>query len=210
MARRALADDPTRVAYVEVPDGSAIFRRRVVWNVVYEHGSFFTRPSLGRLFAESGFEVLSVAPCFQNEYLGIEATPTRGRGRAPYEQGEVSALARQIRAFGEVYRQKTARWNEWRSELRRSGRQAVLWGSGARAVSFLSAVRPGEEVPYLVDINPKRQGLFMPRTAQPVASPESLVAHPPDAILITNPAFETEIRGQAARLGLKSPILVLD
>ena len=210
MVRRALADDPTRVAYFEVPDGSLIFRRRVIWNVVYEHGSFFTRPSLGRLFAEEGFEVLAIAPCFRNEYLGMEATPARGRGKSPDEPGELSALAEQIRSFGEVYRETTSRWNEWGSELRRSGRQAVLWGSGARAVSFLAALRPGEEIPYLVDINPKRQGLFMPGTAQPVAAPESLVADPPDTILITNPAFEAEIRGQAAGLGLKSRIVVLD
>ena len=210
MLRRALGARLSSVVYVEVPDGAVIFRRRVVWNVVYEHCSYFTSPSLARLFAESGFDVRSVAPCFQDEYLGIEAVPAAGAGSAPAKPGEVAALARQTREFGEIYRQKTARWADWLSELRRAGRRAVLWGSGARAVSFLTALRPGEEVPYLVDINPKRQGLHMPRTAQRVAAPESLVKDPPDAILITNPAFEAEIRGQAAGLGVKSPVLVLD
>ena len=77
-------------------------------------------------------------------------------------------------------------------------------------MSFLSALRPGEEVPFLVDINPKRQGLHMPRTAQRVAAPEALAAEPPDEVLITNPAFEAEIRSQAAGLGWKGPLLVLD
>ncbi len=210
MVRRVLGTRTKSLVYFEVPDGAVIFRRRVVWNVVYEHCSYFTAPSLGRLFAESGFDVRSVAPCFRGEYLGIEASPAEGAGTTPARAADVAALAEEARAFGEIHRQKTGRWKEWLSELRRSGRKAVLWGSGARAVSFLSALRPGEEIPYLVDINPKRQGLHMPRTAQRVDAPESLAKEPPDAVLITNPAFEAEIRGQAAGLGLKMPILVLD
>jgi hypothetical protein len=210
MVRRALGDRPRSVVYFEVPDGAVIFRRRVVWNVVYEHCSYFTRPSLSRLFAESGFAVRVVAPCFQDEYLGIEASPADGAGHGPEASEEVAALAREVARFGEEYRRRVDRWAGWLSELRRAGRTAVPWGSGARAVSFLSALQPGPEIPCLVDINPKRQGLFMPRTAQPVASPESLAERPPDQILITNPAFEAEIRRQAASLGLKSEIRVLD
>ena len=210
MVRRVLGPRTQSLVYFEVPDGAVIFRRQVVWNVVYEHCSFFTAPSLGRLFTESGFDIRAVAPCFRDEYLGIEASPAEGAVAAREPAAEIQALARETSTFGDLYRQRVARWKDWLSGLRRDGRTAVLWGSGARAVSLLSALRPGEEVPYLVDINPKRQGLYMPRTAQRVAAPESLVAGPPDAILITNPAFEDEIRSQAASLGLRSEIRVLD
>ena len=212
MVRRALGDRPRSVVYFEVPDGAVIFRRRVVWNVVYEHCSFFTRPSLSRLFAESGFAVGKVEPCFRDEYLGIEANPAEGagRGRGRVDAEDVETLADEVATFAAEYRERVARWTDWLGELRRAGRTAVPWGSGARAVSFLSALKPGSEIPRLVDINPKRQGLFMPRTAQPVTSPESLAAEAPDEILITNPAFETEIRAQAAALGLRSRMRVLD
>ncbi len=211
MVRRALGSRSRSVVYFEMPDGAVIFRRRVVWNVVYEHCSYFTAPSLARLFTEAGFAVRSIASCFQEEYLGIEATPAESGDREPsVHEAEVAALATQVETFGELYSQRVDRWKDWLGELRRAGRTAVPWGAGARAVSFLSALRPGAELPYLVDINPMRQGLFMPRTAQRVAAPEALTTQPPDAILITNPAFESEIRNQAAALGLKSDILVLD
>jgi hypothetical protein len=211
MVRRALGDRTRSVVYFEMPNGAVIFRRGVVWNVVYEHCSYFTAPSLDRLFTDAGFAVRSIAPCFQQEYLGLEASPTVAADRAPFAYGaDVAALAAETRAFGDLYRQKVARWEAWLRDLRRAGRTTVAWGAGARAVSFLSALTPGAELPFLVDINPKRQGLFMPRTAQRVASPESLAAKPPDAILITNPAFEAEIRSQAAVLGLNSEIVVLD
>ena len=103
MVRRALGKRTRSLVYFEVPDGAVIFRRRVVWNVVYEHCSYFTVPSLSRLFTESGFEVRSVAPCFRDEYLGIEASPSERPAAAPPESAEVEALARDVASFGELY-----------------------------------------------------------------------------------------------------------
>jgi hypothetical protein len=208
--RRTLGPRTQSVVYFEVPDGAVIFRRRVVWNVVYEHCSFFTIPSLRRLFEETGFSVRQVAPCFLDEYLGIEANPAAGEVEIRCDPGEIERLSREIREFARLYREKTDRWSSWLGDLRQSGRSAVLWGAGARAVAFLSALRPGPEMPRLVDINPRRQGLFMPVTGQSVSPPETLSNDPPDAVLITNPAFESEIRGQADRLGFRGDVRVLD
>jgi|RhiMetdeSRZDD1v2_1073273.scaffolds.fasta_scaffold09990_5 methyltransferase family protein/C-methyltransferase-like protein len=210
MVRRTLGSRTRSVVYFEVPDGAVVFRRRVVWNVVYEHCSYFTAEALACLFARSGFSVRSVAPCFLDEYLGIEANPDEVRELPADDSGKLEELGDIVEGFGDLYRSRVARWSDWLSERRRHGRRVVLWGSGARAVSFLSALDPGPEVPYLVDINPKRQGLFMPRTAQPVAAPEALLSDPVDSILITNPAFVSEIRSQAAELGVRGEIVVLD
>src|SRR5262249_10190798 len=75
MVRRALGSRTRSVVDFEVPAGAVIFRRRVVWNVVYEHCSYFTEESLTDLSRRSGFSVRSVAPCFLDEYLGVEASP---------------------------------------------------------------------------------------------------------------------------------------
>jgi hypothetical protein len=208
--RRTLGPRTQSVVYFEVPDGAVIFRRRVVWNVVYEHCSFFTIPSLRRLFEETGFSVRQVAPCFLDEYLGIEANPAAAEVEIRSDPGEIERLSREVREFARLYREQTERWSSWLGDLRQSGRSAVLWGAGARAVAFLSALRPGPEMRRLVDINPRRQGLFMPVTGQSVSPPETLSNDPPDAVLITNPAFESEIRGQADRLGFRGDVRVLD
>jgi hypothetical protein len=208
--RRTLGPRTGTTLYFEVPDGSVVFRRRVVWNVVYEHCSYFTPVSLARLFRETGFAVRKVAPCFLDEYLGIEANPDGIRPEGRSDAGEIADLAADVGEFGALYGQKTERWSEWLAELRARGRTAVLWGAGARAVAFLSALRPGPEIPRLVDINPHRQGLFMPVTGQEVAAPATLADDPPDAVLITNRAFESEIRGQAEALGFRGDVRVLD
>jgi hypothetical protein len=208
--RRTLGPRTGSVVYFEVPDGAVIFRRRVVWNVVYEHCSFFTPPSLERLLAETGFSPGAAQPCFRDEYLGIEGRPREGPAAARRPDDRIAPLAEATRAFGALYRETCGRWSAWLEGLRRAGRTAVPWGAGARAVAFLTALRPAAEIPYLVDINPRRQGLFLPRTGHAVRAPESLGVDPPDAVLITNPAFEREIREQAAGLGFRGEICVLD
>ena len=208
--RRTLGPRTQSLVYFEVPDGAVIFRRRVVWNVVYEHCSFFTATSLRRLFEEMGFSVRQVAPCFLDEYLGIEANPAAANAESRRDPRDIESLSREVEEFARLYRETTRRWSAWLADLRRSGRRAVLWGAGARAVAFLSALRPGEEIPRLVDINPRRQGLFMPVTGQEVAAPDRLADDPPDAVLITNPAFASEIRGQAESLGYRGDVRVLD
>jgi SAM-dependent methyltransferase len=208
--RRTLGPRTGSVVYFEVPDGALVFGRRVVWNVVYEHCSYFTAPSLERLLSETGFAARSAEPCFLGEYLGIEGSPREGAAADAARDERVARLATEVRAFAALYREKVERWKGWLDALRRSSRRAVLWGAGARAVALLAALQPGEEIPYLVDINPRRQGLFLPASGHLVREPGALRRDEPGSVLITNPAFEREIREQAAGLGFRGEILVLD
>jgi hypothetical protein len=100
-------------------------------------------------------------------------------------------------------------WKRRIEEIMQSGRKVVAWGAGARAVSFLNALKIREEVPLVADINPKRQGKYMPGTGQRVVSPEFLVGYQPEVIIVTNPTFEVEIKLQAKDLGLSCDFLTL-
>jgi hypothetical protein len=63
------------------------------------------------------------------------------------------------------------------------------------------------EVPYVVDINPHKQGAFMPGTGQQVVGPESLVEFQPDTVILMNPVYRDEVSRQLVSLGL-APELV--
>jgi len=60
----------------------------------------------------------------------------------------------------------------------------------------------------VVDVNPRRQGHFMPVTGQPIVAPTALPAIDPQVIVITNELYRDEITRQARALGLRSEILV--
>jgi FlaA1/EpsC-like NDP-sugar epimerase len=89
------------------------------------------------------------------------------------------------------------RLEEWQS----SGKRVLAWGAGARAIVFLSAFAVTDGIPHVVDINPKRQGKYLPVTGQRVVPPEFVRDYRPDLVLITNSSFSDEIKRQARELG---------
>ncbi len=199
---------PGAVAYVEVPNARATFDGLVVWNLVYEHRAWYVAGSLAYLLAAEGFEVLELAPCWRGEYLGIDARRPRSAPLRPVpatESGVGAALDRFAASFEDV----RSGWQARLGELREQGRRAVVWGAGARGVAFVSLLDTAGVIPYLVDVNPGRQGLYLPRSAHRVEAPERLLADPPDLVVVSNPAYADEIAAQASELGVRAELTSL-
>ena len=87
-------------------------------------------------------------------------------------------------------------------EAHRSGRKVALWGSGSKAVAFLSAVDPERRVGYVTDINPYRHNHFMPRSGQRILPPAELAAVRADLVIAMNGIYEAEIRNDLLAMGL--------
>jgi hypothetical protein len=73
------------------------------------------------------------------------------------------------------------------------GKRTVLWGSGSKAVAFLSAVGADAEIEYLIDINPYRWGKFVPGSGKQIMPPEVVLKSPPDLVIAMNPNYTSEI-----------------
>ena len=208
MVRRSISDPERGVVFFEVPNIDLIVRQGSVWDIIYEHCSYFGPESLTRSFAECGFRVLRVEETYGRQFLSIDARadPT-GRGDAGPQQGDVTRLAGEITAF---HRTESKKRDEWRERLdlwRREGRSVAAWGAGAKAVGFLNMLQDRDVVTRVVDINPFKQGSHLAGTGQPIVSPEALVANPPDTIVLMNPIYRKEVAEQLSKLGL-SPRLV--
>jgi len=210
LVRRALDSSPNTVVYFEVPHGLHTFGERVIWNLVYEHRNWYCEESLAALFRICGFEVLEVAPCWRGEYLGIEA---RASASPPTPALLPTVRREQIEGTLAGFSASTVatrdQWHRKIQDLQNQGRRVALWGAGARAVSFLTAFDVRTLIPMVVDINPKRCGRFLPRSAHRVESPEVLRQYRPDLIVISNPTYELEIRAHADQLGLAAEFWVL-
>ena len=66
---------------------------------------------------------------------------------------------------------------------------------------------PGTDSSAAVDINPHKQGYFMPGTGHEVLAPETLVERGIDVVVVMNPIYVEEIRSQLAGLGLNPEIV---
>ena len=218
LLRRNIGPYTDSVVYCEIPNAANIFEELLIRNIIYEKPSWFTAYSLRKLFQQAGFEVLSAEPCFEgNQYLGIEARPLSGRTNGhgngaeskQQEECEQERFAWSILAFGENYQRKITTWRRQVAAIREQGQRAVAWGSGSGAITFLNTLRIKEEIPYVVDINPKRQGKFLPLTGQQVVDPAFLTDYRPQMIIITNATYAAEIKQQVGAMGIQAEFMVI-
>ena len=101
------------------------------------------------------------------------------------------------------------RWGSLLAEMKAAGRRAVLWGAGARGISFLNMLKIEDEIRFVVDINPAKHGMYMAGTGQQIVPPEFLRNYQPDIVVITNPIYQDEISRQASDLGLSGLTFLL-
>lgn len=193
------------VVFFQVPNGDAILAHHSFTDVYYEHCGYFTRDALCRLFASAGFLVERAEGLYHGQYLAVEARWRPGVARPPAAAGQDAAAA--PRAFARGAARAIARW--WRdlAQLAVDGRRVAIWGAGSKAVAFLAAVGSPAAVAWVVDINPHRQGGFLPGSGYRIEAPEGLRGQSVDAVVVMNPAYRAEVGERLAGLGLRPRLL---
>jgi SAM-dependent methyltransferase len=203
---RAAADRPDAYVYIEVPNAMRTFEQKLVWNLGYAKRSWFTSTSIRCMFALCGLETVAVHEMFDGEYLGAvgrRAAADR-EARPPDAAGDADADAMQ--SLEHHVRDAIVHWTDQLGQWRAGGRRVAMWGAGMRGINFLSRFADSGAVQQVVDINPGRQGIYLPVSAARVQAPESLIQLRPDVVILSNPGYEQEIREQLSGLGLDAEI----
>lgn len=179
---KALEPHPHVQLFFETPSVEWIFENRQIWDFFYEHCSYFSDATLGNVFAEAGFRNSRVEKVFGGQYLWIEATASF----ASAEQRLLEQLQRGLAA----------------------GHLVALWGAGAKGVTLANLLDPtGEKIDCVVDINPRKQGKFVPGTGHPIVSPEQLVKRGVKTAFILNPNYKQECQDMLEKLGANIKLL---
>jgi SAM-dependent methyltransferase len=187
--------------FFEVPNGLYTLRDGGIWDIIYEHCSYFTPSSLARLFYETGFDPIGVQEAFAGQFLTIHAmTSTRQRGPTSSARSDLGAL---ISSFVRTYESKLSRWGLKLQKLQSEGRRVVVWGGGAKATTFLNLLKPAA-IDYVIDVNPRKQGNYVIGTGQQIVPPEFLREYPVDEIICLNPNYVEEIGSETRALGLQA------
>jgi hypothetical protein len=205
--RWAAARRESPVVLFEVPDMERVLDEVAFWDIYYEHCSYFTDHTLRVSFERAGFEVLDIRRVYDDQYLVLEARP-RAHGApeaGPPPQRVADEVARAAR-FVERYRSITSVCRANLQHLVDAGNQVVLWGAGAKAVSFLTNLDVGDLVEYTVDVNPNKHGRFLVGTGHRVVAPEQLPTHSSLALIVMNPVYVPEITQTVDALGIDARI----
>lgn len=194
--------DKKPVVLIEIPSGERMIKESKVWEIIYEHFSYFNKASLKYLFALAGFKIIDFREGFEGINLCIEAEI--GEKKEIDHEDEVKEVENYVGIFSEKYKKGAEYWKNKFDELK--DKKIVLWGAGARAVSFLNEIK-GDYIKYAVDINPNKQGKFVAGTGQEIVSPEFLKEYKPDVVILMNLVYKDEIKKMLDDLGLSAEIL---
>ncbi|MCU1260361.1 MAG: SAM-dependent methyltransferase [Bryobacterales bacterium] len=205
--RRIAGSREAPVLYFEVPDARAVLNASL-WDVIYPHCSYFTPVALRRLFLESGYVILGLGTAYGDQFLYIEAAPRAGaRVSVEQEEAELEKVARLVARFEKHFSDCVERWNGHLDRLSAAGNRTVLWGAGAKGVTFLNVVPAGRKVRAVVDLNPRKQGMYVPGTGQAILAPQGLTQLQPDVVVLLNPLYKAEVQACLDQMGLAAEVL---
>ncbi|NEP58289.1 MAG: class I SAM-dependent methyltransferase [Symploca sp. SIO2G7] len=201
--RQAIGNRLSTRVFFEVPNALDTFRNLAVWDIIYEHCCFFTSTSLIKAFTSCGFKVSNVREEFGGQFLCLEAVPTDAEVLLTNEgQDEVEALSRNITTFTTKFNAKVETWQQKLAQITQAGKKVVVWGAGSKGVTFLNILKLQDLVEYAVDLNPRKQGMYVAGTGQKIVPPELMRDYQPDVVIVVNPLYEQEIRQLLAGWGL--------
>lgn len=210
IARSVARGDRRPGLFLEVPSGRFMFEDLAVWDLIYEHCSYFSPASLSTVAHRGGFSVHRVFETYGGQYLCLEGSlredyPERP-GDPPFRVSEEYSTT--LKRYPDRYREKVERIGTKVTENLSAGRRPVLWGAGSKAVMMSNVLGLASEVPHVVDINPRKHGRFISGTGQKIVAPHELSSIDPDVVVALNPAYQDEIEGMIEDLGVDAEVVV--
>ena len=165
--------------YIEVPCFDWICENRTWFDIFYEHVNYFRLSDFHKLFGR----VLEAGRLFGGQYIFVVAdlaslrTPTRDPGDSFEMPPDFTASRNSLAALPHQPR--------------------AIWGGASKGVIFAMYLKNvGVNVDFAIDINPAKQGRFMPCSGLPIASPNVGLDSLPTGseVLVMNPNYLDEIR----------------
>jgi len=208
MVRANIGDRLDTVVYFEVPDVYLILEQLSVWDFIYEHVSYFSPASLVRAFEAAGFRIIDIEETYSGQFIAIEGAPEAGRASNGYNvQPDLSRLESRVSEFLLQVDTKKQTWLKIAEKTRSDKLRTLVWGAGAKGVSYLNMLDIRDEIPFVVDINPNKHGKYIAGTGQKIVAPEFVKEYRPEQIIVMNPIYVDEIHQSLEEMGIRAKLL---
>jgi SAM-dependent methyltransferase len=208
--RKTIADRPDTLVFFELPDVMRVLQEGAFWDIYYEHCSYFTASSLAGLFGISGFKLDDLYHDYDGQYLITTAYPSRDSICPDGDlDNDMDTSNQAVSEFRQKCSQKIDYWLRTIRKFNRDGQRVVIWGSGSKAVAFLTTLKLSEEIEYIVDINPYRHGKYIPGSGHEIVAPKFLKQYKPHKIIVMNPVYCDEIQQELNNLNVNADLLTV-
>lgn len=165
--------------YIEVPCFDWICTRHAWFDIFYEHVNYFRMSDMLGMFDR----IISSGHLFGGQYMYVIADLASLKTPSINTAGVANFPVELLK-------------NPWRREEQSTAPVAV-WGGASKGVIFsLLREQSGHPVTWVIDINPAKQGLFLPVTGLQAKSPSmALTEIPPGTtVYVMNSNYLSEIK----------------
>jgi len=150
--------------YIEVPCFDWICHHRAWFDIFYEHVNYFLINDFNRVFGN----VYEAGHIFGGQYIYVVADLASLREPVYDEQCYFE--------FQKDFLSPVTYFAERLRLSQTSGKISVVWGGASKGVIFAIFMhRAGATIDYVADINPAKQGKYLPATGLRVQQPEELI-----------------------------------
>jgi hypothetical protein len=143
--------------YIEVPCFDWICKQKAWFDIFYEHVNYFRLSDFKRIFGE----IIESGRLFSGQYLYVIAELASLKYPVIDENDRVNYPV------------------DFTAQITEQGESGIaIWGGASKGVIFaLLKARAGQPVSTVIDINPAKQGKFLPGTGLQVKAPEQGLAN---------------------------------
>jgi len=180
------------------------------WDTIYhEHFSYFSFLTVSKVFAAHGLTLFDVDELpthggslrIYGRHADDHSKPLTDRARELLQREREMEFDRLETYLGFYERVKVAKLQvlETLIEQRRDGRRIAAYGAPAKGNTLLNYCGIGTDfIEYTCDINPHKQGHFLPGSHIPIKTPETIRETQPDLVFILPWNLKDEIMEQLA------------
>lgn len=162
--------------YIEVPCFDWIIKKRAWFDIFYEHVNYFRLIDFDRMFGK----VIHKGRCFGDQYLYVIADLESLRAPVFAPFNPVNFPSDFLNGL-----------------MAKDDTRASVWGAASKGVIYsLLRERAGYPVKAIIDLNPAKQGKYLPGTGIKVMSPKDamMLLQKGDTITVMNPNYLGEIK----------------
>jgi SAM-dependent methyltransferase len=200
---------PGGVITMEFPHLMRLIDENQFDTIYHEHFSYFSFRTVSRVFAAHGIRLFDVEELpthggslrIYGAHDDDEAKPETERARELAER-ERRAGYEEIdtyRAYARGVQDEKRSILSFLIDLKRQGQSIAGYGAPAKGNTMLNFCGVGTDfLDYTVDLNPHKQGHFLPGSHIPIYAPDRLRETRPDVVLILPWNLRDEIMGQHA------------
>jgi len=179
----------------EVPDCSNLienFDYTMPWE---EHLYYYTPATFRQSLQDQGFELIDmeVVPYpYENSLVALVRKQTKSYVKNEIEKKELDLSLKNGDCYARDYINQSKKVSKIIREIKMN-KKIVLFGAGHTAGAFINHFSLEEYIDAVIDDNPNKQGLLMPRSRIPIRDSKILYNDYPLCLLSVNPIHEENI-----------------